>query len=1115
MRKALLAAAVFTAFIAQAEIVKPLFIDNELGVDTTLDYTLLEGMGPWDDRNYQLTKNDIEILPLNDQYLANVPLFFKIQYRKQHPETGMHYPRSLYQNFNGNYGGLLVDGIWYKSELGLGNVKDETYGKIPENLVTRAASNEVALEAGVSGDESAIECNPTNKNNCVAGTNTQNGQTMYYSSDAGASWTKSQTNPGSSCCDPTVDWSSDGSRVYQGDLKRSGSSIGVRWSVSTDQGHTWGPMQDITTSGSDKEFIHVDRSPSSSYQDNIYMTWHDGNVLQFARSTDFGGSFSNPISFTSEPRGIGSDITSDSAGNVYYFYPSTSSSSGIRMLKSTNGGASFAASTRVAVLNGSFDLAIPAMETRRAFIYTSADVDRNNDTIYVAWTDEENDSAGGNTASSNHAWINVSKSTNGGSSWTSCAIPHDTSDSIAAGNAQDRFHPWIKVGDDSTIHIGYYDTRHSNNRTGVDFYYSTSTDACSSWTETRFSTQTSSNLTDGQEWGDYNGLSVVLDKIAMTWTDNRSGKATFVGVDTISGGSGNANPTASFTSNCSGFTCSFNASASNDSDGSISGYSWSFGGSGVTASNNFGSYGTYSVTLTVTDDLGATGSSTQSVSLADPNASILTNGVAKTGLAGAKDSQTNFTMSVPAGATDLTFNMSGGTGDADLYVRYGSAPTLSTYDCRPYVGGNTENCPVATAQAGTYHVMIVAYSAYTGVSLTGSYTGAVANIAPTASFTSSCTDLACSFNASGSSDSDGSISSYSWSFGGSGVNASNTFASAGTYSVTLTVTDNDGASDTATSSVTVTAPPVNVAPNASFTSNCTDLSCSFNASGSSDSDGSISSYSWSFGGSGVNASNTYGSAGTYSVTLTVTDNDGATDTATSSVTVNDPPPPTGNVLVNGVTRTGLAATKNNSVEYTMEVPAGATNLTFEMSGGSGDADLYVKFGSAPTTSSYDCRPYAGGNTESCPVSNAQTGTYYVMVRAYATFSGVSLTGSYSAGGGGQQSLFSSTTNVNIPDNNTTGATSNMTVTRSGDAGNIKITYSIVHTYRGDLKIEIIAPNGATAVLREPSGGGTNNINDSNTINAGTTPANGTWGLKVIDNAGADTGYIDSWSIEFL
>jgi PKD repeat protein len=82
----------------------------------------------------------------------------------------------------------------------------------------------------------------------------------------------------------------------------------------------------------------------------------------------------------------------------------------------------------------------------------------------------------------------------------------------------------------------------------------------------------------------------------------------------------------------------------------------------------------------------------------------------------------------------------------------------------------------------------------------------------------------------------------------------------------------------------------NDAPTASFTTDCTDLSCSFDASGSSDSDGSIASYAWTFGdgasGSGVSESHTYGSDGTYTVTLTVTDNDGATNSASQNVTVS-------------------------------------------------------------------------------------------------------------------------------------------------------------------------------------------------------------------------------------
>src|SRR5205814_8644632 len=79
--------------------------------------------------------------------------------------------------------------------------------------------------------------------------------------------------------------------------------------------------------------------------------------------------------------------------------------------------------------------------------------------------------------------------------------------------------------------------------------------------------------------------------------------------------------------------------------------------------------------------------------------SVLSNGVGVTISDATVNHQQNWTMVVPAGATGLTFTLSGGTGDADMYVKFGSAPTLSSYDCRPYVSGNSESCPIATAQA--------------------------------------------------------------------------------------------------------------------------------------------------------------------------------------------------------------------------------------------------------------------------------------------------------------------------------------------------------------------------------------------------------------------------------
>ena len=99
----------------------------------------------------------------------------------------------------------------------------------------------------------------------------------------------------------------------------------------------------------------------------------------------------------------------------------------------------------------------------------------------------------------------------------------------------------------------------------------------------------------------------------------------------------------------------------------------------------------------------------------------LTNGVPVTGLAGATGSQTYFTLAVPTGRTSLTFVISGGTGDADLYVRLGSKPTTTAFNCRPFTNGNNETCTFNAPAAGTWYVMLRGFRAYTGVSLKATY----------------------------------------------------------------------------------------------------------------------------------------------------------------------------------------------------------------------------------------------------------------------------------------------------------------------------------------------------------------------------------------------------------
>ncbi|MFT4927684.1 MAG: vibriolysin [Phenylobacterium sp.] len=80
--------------------------------------------------------------------------------------------------------------------------------------------------------------------------------------------------------------------------------------------------------------------------------------------------------------------------------------------------------------------------------------------------------------------------------------------------------------------------------------------------------------------------------------------------------------------------------------------------------------------------------------------------------------------------------------------------------------------------------------------------------------------------------------------------------------------------------------------------------------------------------------------------------------------------------------------------YTLDLPAGSTDLTVSITGGTGDADLYMRYGSQSTTSSYDCRPYATGNEETCTFANPTAGTWHIDVRGYSNVSGLTINYGY-------------------------------------------------------------------------------------------------------------------------
>ena len=101
------------------------------------------------------------------------------------------------------------------------------------------------------------------------------------------------------------------------------------------------------------------------------------------------------------------------------------------------------------------------------------------------------------------------------------------------------------------------------------------------------------------------------------------------------------------------------------------------------------------------------------------------------------------------------------------------------------------------------------------------------------------------------------------------------------------------------------------------------------------------------------------------------------------------PPPTG-----GETFPNLSASTGTWLRGSYVIPSGVSTLTFTISGGTGDADLYVRYNSQPTETLYNCRPYLNGNAEQCTISNPQAGTWHVGIKAYTTFSGVTMSYSY-------------------------------------------------------------------------------------------------------------------------
>ncbi|MFH8222900.1 M4 family metallopeptidase [Streptomyces sp. NPDC018057] len=166
-------------------------------------------------------------------------------------------------------------------------------------------------------------------------------------------------------------------------------------------------------------------------------------------------------------------------------------------------------------------------------------------------------------------------------------------------------------------------------------------------------------------------------------------------------------------------------------------------------------------------------------------------------------------------------------------------------------------------------------------------------------------------------------------------------------------------------------------------------------------------------------------------------------------------------------------------------------------------------------------------TSTTNYASARTGTLAAAGELYGTSSteykavqdawaGVAV-GSRPGGGDppGGGSSFESTADVNIPDYGSA-VTSSITVSgRTGNApSNLQVSVDIVHSWSGDLQIDLVAPNGATARLKSSGYDPTPDVHQTYTVNASSVAANGTWKLRVQDKGPGDTGYIDGWKLTF-
>jgi hypothetical protein len=525
----------------------------------------------------------------------------------------------------------------------------------------------------VSRSESDIRINYWDPTKIIAASNNIGGSGMqgqYYSTDGGVTWGQSNLPLASGDAfhsDPTVDWSSDGTAwsTTMG-INSAQTVLKVQSYKSTNGGATW--TFDGTISGTqtntDKQMQWVDHSATSAFANNNYVIWHNGNPAFMNRRTSTG--WGTPIQVSdAQATGtcIGADVKTNSAGDVFGFFPDTGSR-GIFVVKSTNGGASYGTPVKIRTTFRGYDIGVPSFNSRRALVYVSGGAYKNGTTnnVYAVWTDLSGDSGCASTTSEPGASVTstcktriwFTRSTDGGATWSAAVKLNNQS------GLNDQFNPFLAV-DETNGNLGaiYYDTVADAGRKKVDIYYQLSTDGGATWqaavkVTTAMTDETVTGADSGNQFGDYNSLSGYANAFFPSWTDRRNNAKEEIWTAKVT------------TSTTATFSISGNAGTTGATLSTSGGSATSDASSNYTIANL--AAGTYTVTPSKS---GCTFSPTSS------SVTITTANV--TGV--------NFTAS----CTAPTFSISGNAGTTGATVTAGSSSTTSdassNYSMSGFVAG--------------------------------------------------------------------------------------------------------------------------------------------------------------------------------------------------------------------------------------------------------------------------------------------------------------------------------------------------------------------------------------------------------------------------------------------